>query len=137
MLLITLTPFALVLYLLISFTRNYYRLPRSFRGPFFACISDLWVFKQCITAKFHYAQEALLNENASIPGTAPNIARIGPNIVVTSDPDLLRHMSLPKSQWTRSGWYSGFEMGGKTAHVFAERDEQKHKALRAKLGNGV
>ncbi|KAK4508638.1 hypothetical protein PRZ48_002377 [Zasmidium cellare] len=136
MLFIILIPLALISYLIVSFARNYYRLPRSFRGPFLACISDFWLFRQCITANLHYAEQALLHENASTPGTTPNFARIGPNVVVTNDPDLLRHMSLPKSRWTRSGWYSGFEMGGKTPHVFAERDEGRHKDLRGRLGNG-
>lgn len=106
-------------------------------GPLLASISDFWLFKQCITANLHYAEEALLNRNASKPGRTPNIARIGPNLVVTNDPDLRRHMSLSRSRWTRSGWYSGFEMGGKTPHVFAERDEGRHKDLRGKLGNGA
>ncbi|KAF2171923.1 hypothetical protein M409DRAFT_63461 [Zasmidium cellare ATCC 36951] len=136
MLFLVLIPLLLISYLFVSFARNYFRLPRSFHGPFLASVSDLWLFKQCITANLHYAEEALLNRNASKLGTTPNIARIGPNVVVTNDPDLLRHMSLPKSRWTRSGWYSGFEMGGKTPHVLAERDEAKHKDLRGKLGNG-
>ena len=58
--------------------------------------------------------------------------RIGPNLLLTDDADLVRHMNAPGSKWTRSGWYDGVRLDPRYDSVFSARDEKLHADLRAK-----
>lgn len=126
-LIVTLALFAILL----TFVRNYLRLPRSFRGPFLACISNEWLAWKSFSGDLVDTQVEMLPKDRS------GVARMAPNMLLTNDPELLRHMSLPKSRWTRSEFHDANDFGGKTKHVFAERDEKRHAILRSKLGLSV
>nr|POE47981.1 cytochrome p450 monooxygenase mpade [Quercus suber] len=99
----------------------------AFHGPFLASISESWLFWQSIRHRVGGSNQALLNQYG-------DYARIGPNLLITSNPELLRHMSAPRSTWTRSHWYSLFKFDSSTDNVFSTRDEKQHSYLRSKLG---
>lgn len=42
---------------------------------------------------------------------------IGPNLLVTDDADLLRHMSAPRARWTRGNWYDGMKMDPRVNNI--------------------
>jgi hypothetical protein len=63
--------------------------------------------------------------------------RLGPNELVTNDPDVLRKMSAVRSPYQRSEWYSGARFEPEYDSMFSERSEERHNALRAKLSIGV
>jgi hypothetical protein len=65
------------------------------------------------------------------------LARIGPNLLVTDDVELLRHMSAARSPYSRSDWYDGMRLDPKVNNVISERNDKRHNALRAKLASGV
>lgn len=66
-----------------------------------------------------------------------SVARIGPNVVLTSNMDLLRRMGAARSPYTRSDWYLAFKLGPKEDNVFSMLDEKKHNKRRAQMTNGV
>jgi hypothetical protein len=66
-----------------------------------------------------------------------HLVRIGPNDLVTDDPEIIRKMSAVRSPYTRSDWYNATAFSHKLNHVFCERDEQRHIDLRNKLIPGV
>ena len=69
------------------------------------------------------------------PGT---IARIGPNDLITSSPELLAHMNGVRLGYTRSAWFNRatrFEIG--KDHIFSELDEEKHMKRRQQMAAGV
>ena len=125
---ICLTALVSVTALFVVCWRRYYRL-HAFKGPLFASISELWLVKVSLESRMHIAQQECLERYGSP-------TRIGPNLLVTNDPELLRHMSAPKSTWTRGSWYEEFDFGGAPT-VFSERDEKGHARLRGKLGPAV
>jgi hypothetical protein len=115
----------------IAITRYaYYRKLSSFGGPFLASISDLWLLKQSLNHRQHYALMEVLEKHGPY-------ARIAPNTLVTNDPDLLRHMSAPRSLWARGGWYEIHKFDSTTDNIFSTTDEKKHTRLRSKLGPAV
>ena len=124
-------PFGLALLLLLLLPLSYiaiiyfhsYRKLSSFGGLFLASISNLWLFKQSLN---HHQQDALME----VLGEHGPYARIGPNILVTNDPGLLRHMSAPRSPWTRGGWYEIHKFDSTTDNIFSTIDEKKHANLR-------
>lgn len=116
-------------YIAIIYFHSYRKLS-SFGGPFLASISNLWLFKQSLN---HHQQDALME----VLNKHGPYARIGPNMLVTNDPDLLRHMSAPRSPWTRGGWYEIHKFDSTTDNIFSTIDEKKHASLRGKLGPAV
>lgn len=69
--------------------------------------------------------------------TLGSIVRIGPNQLVTNDPEVLRKLSAVRSPYRRSNWYDGMRLEADHDHVLSERDENRHNALRAKMAAGV
>ena len=65
------------------------------------------------------------------------MCRIGPDLLVTDDADIVRHMNAPGSKWTRSQWYEGVKLDPRFDSVFSTRDENMHADLRAKEAGGV
>lgn len=65
------------------------------------------------------------------------IARVGPNDLVTSPPELLAHINAVRSPYTRSLWFNAATRvePGKD-HVFSELNEEKHTKRRAQMTAG-
>ena len=69
---------------------------------------------------------------------AGSIARIGPNDLLTSSPELLAHMSAVRTPYTRAAWYyraTRVEPG--KDHIFSQVDEEKHMKRRQQMAAGV
>jgi cytochrome P450 len=65
------------------------------------------------------------------------IARIGPNDLVTSSPELLAHMNGARSLYTRASWFNrGTRVEPGKDHVFSQVDEVKHTKRRAQMSAG-
>ena len=58
---------------------------------------------------------------------------MGPNVLITDDVDVLRHMNAPRSEWRRSEWYSAMAFDPRKDTVFSTRDERLHGELRGKM----
>ncbi|RDW80147.1 hypothetical protein BP6252_04785 [Coleophoma cylindrospora] len=65
-----------------------------------------------------------------------SIVRIGPNELMTSDPDVLRRMLNTKSPYRRSNWYDALRIDPSHDNVLSERDNEKHNVLRSKMAAG-
>ena len=64
------------------------------------------------------------------------LVRVGPNWLVTSDPDVLRKMCAPRSPYIRSDWYNAMRMNPGHDNVISVRSEARHNEIRAKMING-
>jgi hypothetical protein len=71
-------------------------------------------------------------------GTAAgSLVRIGPNILITSNPDVLFKISGARSGYRRSSQYFATRLKPGMNHVLAEMDETRHLELKTKLAVGV
>lgn len=66
-----------------------------------------------------------------------SLARIGPNTLVTSDPEQMRKMLGVRTQYKRSDWYVAMRLDPSRDNVLSERNDEKHNELRAKMAAGV
>lgn len=66
-----------------------------------------------------------------------SLARIGPNHLVTSDPEQMRKMLSVRSAYRRSDWYIGTRFDPCRENIVSERNDDRHTALRAKMTAGV
>ncbi len=143
-------------YFIISGLHSYYRL-REFRGPWLAVTSRLWILKCVYYKNMHWelkkvcekygtresggSTEQQVLEGRSLTiwcfDNAGSVARIGPNDLVTDDPELLIKMSAVRSPYSKSETYSGTQFDLELNHVFSERDEKRHLDLRRRLTPGV
>ncbi|CAK3936056.1 Pisatin demethylase [Lecanosticta acicola] len=126
---VALSLFAVFLsYVVIGSIVNYRKLSQ-FKGPPLAALSRLWIFREECAGRLPKSQEEALRKYGSP-------ARIGPNLLVTDDPDLIRHMNAPGSKWTRSTWYDAMKLDPRQHSVFSTRDEKLHAELKAKEATG-
>jgi hypothetical protein len=65
------------------------------------------------------------------------LARVGPRILLTSDPELLQRMSSARSGYTRADWYSGQKLEVDQDNLFSTLDEKIHTKRRAQMAPGV
>ncbi|SMY26881.1 unnamed protein product [Zymoseptoria tritici ST99CH_1A5] len=118
----------LLIRLIVALFQNHAQL-RDFKGPSLAAYTRFWIFKEEVAGRLPHSQRAALKQYGSP-------CRIGPNLLVTDDADLIRHMNAPGSRWTRSSWYEAMKMDPRQDNVFSTRDEKLHAELKAKEYGG-
>lgn len=115
---------------LISRLRQWQRL-RHFPGPPLAGFSRwFWFFPVVRSGRIH---EKLVEANLKY---GP-IARVAPNLVVTSDWRLWRHALAVRSPYVRADHFMAFRLDMKNDNVASTIDEAEHKRLRTIMIHGV
>ncbi|KAM0292219.1 hypothetical protein ACHAO9_003192 [Fusarium lateritium] len=108
--------------------RRSYRL-RHIPGPARAGWSSWWQLRGALSGRYH---EHLKNAADQF---GP-LVRIGPNELLSTDPAVLRSMSAVRSTYTKGDFYSSGRIIPNVDNVASERDEVRHKAMRAKMAPG-
>ncbi|KAF2261392.1 cytochrome P450 [Lojkania enalia] len=119
---------AAILAYLVSTLWQWYRLSHV-PGPFWAAFSKFWMVKESLKGR----QPAAIKEVTDKYGS---LARIGPNELVTDDPEVLRRMMAVRSVYTRGPWYDAMRFDPTKDNLFSMRDEVAHTKLRAKMAAG-
>ncbi|KAF4343210.1 pisatin demethylase (cytochrome P450) [Fusarium beomiforme] len=115
----------LLLAQVIRLVRRWSRL-RHIPGPTGAGWSSCWQCRGALSGRYH---EHLKNAADQF---GPLI-RIGPNELLSTDPVVLRSMSAVRSTYTKGDFYTSGRIVPGVDNVVSERDEAKHKAMRAKM----
>ena len=66
-----------------------------------------------------------------------DLARVGPNELITIDPDIARHMSAARFKHRKSAWYASLKVDPYVDNIFSQRDLEKHDQLRASMTSAV
>ncbi|CAA9961570.1 Pisatin demethylase [Pyrenophora teres f. maculata] len=109
--------------------REYRRL-EAFPGPLSTGWSEMLHIRAILSRRSHVWYKQVTDQYGPI-------ARIGPNELITSSPDVLARMSGVRSPYTRSTWYyaaTRMEVG--KDHVFSLLDEAKHTKRRQQMASG-
>ncbi|KAH6900409.1 cytochrome P450 [Thelonectria olida] len=102
---------------------------RHIPGPKLAAWSTWWQLREALGGRYHES----LKEVADTYGP---LARIGPNELLCTDPDVLRKMSAVRSAYTKGSFYTSGRIVPGVDNVVSMRDEVKHKAMRAQMAPG-
>ncbi|KAK3369917.1 hypothetical protein B0H63DRAFT_454147 [Podospora didyma] len=78
---------------------------RRFPGPRLAAWSYLWILRICVSGKH---AERYKGVNAKV--RQPGLVRIGPNDLITDDPDIIRRMNGARSPYHKSSWYYAMKL---------------------------
>lgn len=109
--------------------RAYNRL-KSFKGPFSTGFSELWHSLVMLGCRSHLVYDKVCQKYGPI-------ARLGPNDLITSSPELIAHMNAVRSPYTRTFWfYRGTRFEPGKDHVFSQLDEEKHNKRRQQMASG-
>ncbi|OCK76659.1 cytochrome P450 [Lepidopterella palustris CBS 459.81] len=119
-------PHILASLLLLSYVKAWYGL-RQFRGPWPAGFSYLWM----ATVVGGGRMNIKFNEVSKQYGS--RLARIGPEDLITDDPDIIRHMSSARSTYYRSEWYAAARLDPYVDNVISEMDNASHDKIRSQI----
>ncbi|KIX94105.1 uncharacterized protein Z520_10131 [Fonsecaea multimorphosa CBS 102226] len=106
-----------------------YRKLSHIPGPWLACFSQLWIFNVTSKGDLYLTMEEVLHKYGSP-------ARIGPNMIMTDDPEFVRVITAPRSPFRRGHWYKGMKIDPRINNLLSEQDEKRHAELRAKMMPG-
>lgn len=118
----------LFLSLIYSEISSWYRL-RHVDGPWLASFSYLYMFWITISGQ-QAARYRELNQKYG------SLVRIGPNDVITDDPEIIRRMNAARSKYRRSSWYNAMRMDPYLPSLFSLLDTDEHDKLKAQLSFG-
>ncbi|KAI1125283.1 cytochrome P450 [Nemania abortiva] len=100
---------------------------RHIPGPALASVSSLWMVRKSLTGTFHQHLRQVAEDYGPL-------ARIGPNELLSTDPDVLRMMSAVRSSYTKGVFYETGRITPDQDNVVSLRNDDEHRALRAKMG---
>ncbi|KAI1777335.1 cytochrome P450 [Hypoxylon cercidicola] len=107
---------------------SWYRL-RHVPGPFLASFSYLWVGRFAFGGKYLEGYDLATRKYGSL-------VRVGPNELLTDDPNVIKRLSGAKSQYWKSKWYTGFRFNPYHPVMFITREPAAHDQIKAQLMPG-
>lgn len=102
---------------------------REFSGPWWAAYTRVWLSRTLASTK---SAQTFVDINQRYGSTA----RIGPNHLVTDDPELTRTILAVGSKWRRGPWFDSIRIDPRVTNIVSERDIRKHNAMRRRMANG-
>ncbi|OHW98813.1 cytochrome P450 [Colletotrichum incanum] len=119
---------AFIAYSIVSIVRQYLRL-RHIRGPPSAGFSKWWLVRAVGSGRTHLDFYEACEEYGPI-------VRVGPNDLITSDPDLMKRMLNVRTTYRRSSWYDGMRLKPGKDNVLSTKNDELHNKLRLKMAAG-
>lgn len=113
-----------IFWLFVSTFKAWYRLSHV-PGPFLASFSSLWIVKQVLKGRI--AQGLLgLQEHG-------RLVRVGPNYLLTDDPETLRQISAARSQYNRDEWWVSLSLTPGSTNLATILEAEPHDKVKAKM----
>ncbi|KAK8035281.1 cytochrome P450 monooxygenase [Apiospora rasikravindrae] len=116
---------AVVVIYIVSTILSYRRLSHI-PGPWFSSISYLPMIGRQRSGRMNEQYTAITARYGF-----SNLARIGPNDVLTADPDRIRHMSGTRSPYVKSGWYNIMNLDPDRQNGIGTLDTAVHDRFKA------
>jgi hypothetical protein len=116
------------IYLIFSYVAAWHRL-RRFKGPFSGALSYFFIMKTTTSGRMWEVYQDLNKKYGPL-------ARIGPNDLITDDPDIIYRMSAARSTYRRSGWYGAMKLNPYEDSMFSLRDTMAHDKLKHRCSAG-
>lgn len=112
----------------VSSVASWWRL-RAFSGPFTASFSYMWMYR-CLSSGEQFTH--LLAAGKKYGTTI----RVGPNDLLTADPEVLRRMGSARLSYARSNFYAINRLHPDEESMFSLTDTAEHDRLKAKTAPG-
>jgi hypothetical protein len=107
----------------------WYRL-RQFPGPPLASVSYLWLARAVISGKTWKIQADAIEKYGG------PLTRIGPDLLVTNDPAIVRQINSARSRYTKDWWYNSMRMDPYQHTMLSSNDDAYHDDVKARTSFG-
>lgn len=97
-------------------------------GPFLASFSSLWIVKQILRGRIAPALSELQKHG--------RLVRVGPNYLLTDDPETLRQISAARSQYNRDEWWGSLNLTPGSDNLATILEAGPHDKVKAKMAAG-
>lgn len=109
---------------------------RHFRGPFLASFSYFWLFRAAVSGKAYKIHLAARKHYGS------GLVRIGPDVLITDDPQILQQINGVRAGYTKDSWYAVMRLDPYVHSMISTRDvafhdDEKSRAAAAYSGRDV
>ena len=118
----------LAVYTIDTFKTGLFHL-QHFRGPWWSRYTRLWICKALASGN---SAQIFVDINKKY---GP-VARIGPNNLVTDDPEFTRRILAARSHYTRGPWFDSIKINPHISNIVSERNPGKHNHLRYQMSAG-
>lgn len=118
-------PCVLLAWLIVSSFISWRRL-RHVPGPFIASLTYLWVGMANYGGRTYWIWRDLHKKYGPI-------VRIGPNYLITDDPEILRRIGSARSTYHKDSWYMGARLNPSHDSMFSLLDTKAHDTIKAKV----
>ncbi|OBS27854.1 hypothetical protein FPOA_01796 [Fusarium poae] len=102
---------------------------RHIPGPWIAGFSYIWVAWKDYSGNQHQS-------SLDIDKKYGSLVRIGPDALITSDVEVVKRMSGPKSTYRKGTWADGMRLNPYNDVLFGVRDPHEHDRVKARLAPG-
>ncbi|KAL8769420.1 MAG: hypothetical protein Q9209_004648 [Squamulea sp. 1 TL-2023] len=99
-------------------------------GPWWAPYTRAWLFMTL-------ASEDSPSRYIAVNDKYGPLARIGPNHLITNDPETFRKILMPRSKYERGPWFDSLRLNPNRANLITERNASRHNTLRSQMAPGV
>ncbi|CAK7203654.1 hypothetical protein SEUCBS139899_006392 [Sporothrix eucalyptigena] len=118
----------LLAYITASTIASWHRL-RHIPGPPGTGFSKWWMLRNTLGGNMHLATKAACREYGPL-------VRLGPNQLVTNDPDVLRRLWAVRSPYKKGPFYEAVRFNPERDNLISMRNDALHTELRAKMAPG-
>lgn len=101
----------------------------EYPGPKIAAYTRLWICKIIASGE---SSKLFVDVNKRYG----SIARIGPNHLMTDDPELVQRILAARSHYTRGPWFDSIRIDPEITNIVSERHHGKHNHLRHQMAGG-
>jgi hypothetical protein len=113
-------------------------------GPLSASLWKGWMLRHTLSGRMNLELKKVCDQYGELPapfeaaanGTG-SLARVGPNELVTCDPDILRRVWVVRSQYRRGAFFEAVKLDPTRDNLISLRDDAAHAELKAKMAMGV
>lgn len=119
--------FCLVIWYLISGISAWWKL-RKFPATSWLAHSYLWVVKTTYSGRQYWVHRVLHREH--------KLVRIGPNELITGDPEIIRRINKERSGYNRGAWYNGGRINPYYDNIFSQKQPAAHTKYKSRVAHG-
>ncbi|KAK0740068.1 cytochrome P450 [Schizothecium vesticola] len=125
----SITFFLLFIYYLATCLSAWAKL-RTFRGPFLASISFLWLFRVALSSKAFRVHMQVRERYGR------GLIRIAPDTLITDDPDVFRRINGAHNGYSKGDWYAVMRLDPYQHSMISSPDVNFHDDVKARIAAG-
>lgn len=119
---------------------------RHFPGPRLASFSRLWLFTAAISGKAYLIRMALRRKyggsgssalSSGLGGDRKTLIRIGPDMLITDDPAIFKHINGAHTGYARGDWYAVMGLDPYQDTMIASTNTKFHDDVKARAAAGI